>query len=245
MNQKTLLAIQDLPVPVKIIIETRSSARIALRKKQIIIRIPKGMSAAQRDKSTLELIEWAKKTIAEKDLYSASPTHHFETGSKIEILGQSYNIEQQFVSGNRAAMRFAQQNQIKFQLPIHLSNNKEELHQHIQNLFIKGLNKYFLTTIQKRVHELNRLHFQADIGKISLRYTTSRWGSCSSNGTISLSTRLLLVPQIVCDYVIIHELAHRFEMNHSERFWALVEKAMPDYKRHLHWLKTESRDLWI
>ena len=95
----------------------------------------------------------------------------------------------------------------------------------------------------RRVGELNKLHFQADVGKVSLRYTISRWGSCSTSGAISLSTKLLLTPPEVCDYVIIHELAHRFEMNHSHRFWALVEKAMPEYQQHRNWLKTHGRHI--
>ncbi|MCO5233472.1 MAG: M48 family metallopeptidase [Chitinophagales bacterium] len=245
MNEKLLAKIQELPVPVKIIIEIRKHARIALKKNQIIIRIPKGMTSSQRDKSTQELIQWATKTISEKQLYSPTHKDSFLSGNTIQILGQNYQIEQHFVAGDRLTLRFSPQNTIKFYLPIHLSNHQEDLYQESKDLLIKGLNRYFLLDIQKRVKELNQQYFQADLNKITLRYTTSRWGSCSSTGAISLSTRLLLVPPEVCDYVILHELAHRFEMNHSDRFWALVEKAMPEYRKHLQWLKKESGKLLI
>jgi hypothetical protein len=68
-------------------------------------------------------------------------------------------------------------------------------------------------------------------------------GSCSSKGNINLSSRLLLVPEPVRDSVIIHELAHRVEMNHSDRFWKLVYDAMPEYDRHHAYLTSHGKSL--
>lgn len=81
------------------------------------------------------------------------------------------------------------------------------------------------------------------IARIALRDTTSRWGSCSSKGTLSFSWRLAMAPPEVLDYVAAHEAAHLVEMNHSDRFWSLVERLMPDYATHRNWLKREGRRL--
>jgi predicted metal-dependent hydrolase len=70
-----------------------------------------------------------------------------------------------------------------------------------------------------------------------LKYNQTNWGSCSTRGNINLSTRLLFAPDDVIDYVIIHELAHLLEMNHSNRFWNIVKKAMPEYREKEVWLK--------
>ncbi|MBR3556084.1 MAG: M48 family metallopeptidase [Oscillospiraceae bacterium] len=74
-------------------------------------------------------------------------------------------------------------------------------------------------------------------GKITIRTQRSRWGSCSVQGNLSFNALLLLAPPEVLDYVVIHELCHRKEMNHSPRFWAEVERLMPDWKARRLWLR--------
>ncbi len=74
-------------------------------------------------------------------------------------------------------------------------------------------------------------------GKLSLRDTRSRWGSCSSDGDLMLSWRLIMAPPAVLDYVCAHEVAHLAEMNHSAAFWAVVGGLCPDWRRHRDWLR--------
>jgi predicted metal-dependent hydrolase len=76
-----------------------------------------------------------------------------------------------------------------------------------------------------------------------VRAQKTRWGSCSARGTISLNWRLIQAPPGVVDYLIIHELMHRREMNHSARYWKLVAQAFPDYRRAEQWLKKSGIDL--
>ncbi len=74
-------------------------------------------------------------------------------------------------------------------------------------------------------------------GRITIRNQRTRWGSCSSKGNLNFNCLLMLAPNEVQDYVVVHELCHRKEMNHSERFWMEVAKIMPDYKAYKKWLK--------
>jgi predicted metal-dependent hydrolase len=78
----------------------------------------------------------------------------------------------------------------------------------------------------------------ADVRHVTVRNQRSRWGSCSASGTISLNWRLVQTPESVRDYIIYHELVHlRYEMNHSERFWARVAEVCPWWQEAEHWLK--------
>jgi predicted metal-dependent hydrolase len=91
-----------------------------------------------------------------------------------------------------------------------------------------------------RVMEFAALH-QLQVRRVSVRDQRSRWGSCSRRGTISLNWRLVQTPVFVRDYIILHELMHMRQMNHSDRFWGEVAKVCPDYAAAELWLKRHAR----
>ena len=76
-----------------------------------------------------------------------------------------------------------------------------------------------------------------DYGKITIKDTKSRWGRCSYQGNLNFCWRLILAPEEVLDYIVVHELCHRLEMNHSARFWAEVKRVLPEYEKSKEWLK--------
>ena len=73
-------------------------------------------------------------------------------------------------------------------------------------------------------------------GNITIRNQKTRWGSCSSKGNLNFNCLLMLMPDKVLDYVVVHELCHLKQMNHSKKFWKEVERYMPDYKNYKKWL---------
>jgi predicted metal-dependent hydrolase len=77
---------------------------------------------------------------------------------------------------------------------------------------------------------------------IRYRWMRSRWGSCSSRKEITFNSRLILAPLGIIEYVVVHELTHLFEMNHSQKFWKRIETALPQFKEHEKWLKDKSLD---
>ena len=80
-------------------------------------------------------------------------------------------------------------------------------------------------------------------GTITIRNQHTRWGSCSAKGNLNFNCLLMLTPPEVLDSVVVHELCHRKEMNHSKQFYALVEKAYPEYRKWAAWLKLHGREI--
>jgi predicted metal-dependent hydrolase len=82
------------------------------------------------------------------------------------------------------------------------------------------------------------------VARVSIRNQRSRWGACSASGTITLNWRLIQVPGFVREYVMLHELMHRRELNHSKRFWRLVAACCPRFVEARRWLRKEGKSLW-
>lgn len=78
---------------------------------------------------------------------------------------------------------------------------------------------------------------------ITIRDQKTRWGSCSSRGTLSFNYRLIFAPPKVLDYVVVHELCHLTHMDHSKNFWNMVERVMPEYKEYKQWLGEHGSEL--
>jgi|SRR5579862_366219 len=105
----------------------------------------------------------------------------------------------------------------------------------------------FLRREAKRDLETASLKFATELGvalkRIVVRDQSSRWGSCSTTGVLSFSWRLILAPSDILDYLAAHEVAHLIEMNHSPRFWRVVQRLCPDHKRAKTWLDAHGADL--
>lgn len=105
--------------------------------------------------------------------------------------------------------------------------SQSKIKQQIDDFLKKTAAKYIATRTQILSKKMG-INYQ----RISLREQSSRWGSCSSHGNLNFNWRLVHYPPAIIDYVIIHELAHRQEMNHSKKFWAIVKKHDSEYLIH-------------
>ena len=87
--------------------------------------------------------------------------------------------------------------------------------------------------------------FNLEIAKVKINSAKRRWGSCTSKKNINFSWRLVLLPEEVIHYVVIHELAHLIELNHSKKFWEVVGRLLPNYKLYENWLKKNSHRYYV
>jgi predicted metal-dependent hydrolase len=146
-------------------------------------------------------------------------------GTEILFRGESVRI----ATGSNGSICFGTER-------IKVSYKKTDFRPVIEN----HLHKLAAQELPPRVMELAS-HHGINVSRVSVRNQKSRWGSCSRRGTVSLNWRLMQAPGFVRDYIILHELAHRRQMNHSEKFWQEVERLFPDYLQAERWLKQHGK----
>ena len=234
--EKGTLEVNGQDVPVKIYREQRHNVRASIGKKAAILRLPLGMSEKEQRERLDWFRQWLSKTLKRNENVAAHfDTKTYQDGDTMVVGKRSYRLSIQYEDRQTHSGKLEKDKTIRLNLSQH--DRGESLNRNLQHLLSRIVAQDFLPEITRRVHYLNDKHFQKPIQAVRLKYNFTNWGSCSAKKNINLSTRLLFAPDEVIDYVIIHELAHLVELNHSPRFWKLVANAMPDYEEKERWLK--------
>lgn len=182
----------------------------------VTVRAPMRLSENAIREFAEKHIDWVEKKKAEMRTVTPTQPKQYQPGETFLFLGKEYALE--VVPTQRQKLILGD----CFQIAESASGNAELV-------FQKWYRQQASQLIPDRVKFFAELH-QLQYEKIKITSARTRWGSCSPKNTLSFSWRLMLTPPEVIDYVIIHELAHTVQHNHSKRFWSLVEKFLPDYK---------------
>lgn len=236
---RLILKIEGRDIPLDVYKERRSSIRISIGKKSLILRVPIVITKAL----LIEHVEWAKVWVQKQLIKDPNVLDHYyvdnyEDGDLVHIADKSYVLRLKEESRKTSTGKLVGDNLLMIKLNRELTTESKQ--QIITKLIRRLIALDQTPTVAERILELNDRYFQKPIKQVKLKYNTSNWGSCSSSSNINISTRLLCAPKEVQDYVFIHELAHLEELNHSPRFWKLVSDVMPDYKQKEKWLKENS-----
>ena len=160
----------------------------------------------------------------EDRLAALPPRVVFEDGEKVPVMGVPHRI--------RHVARTSEQGPVWIEgRELRVSGDAAHIARRVRD-FLKDKAR------EEMGRRARRLATQVDrkIGRITVRDTTTRWGSCSVAGNLAFSWRLIMAPEAVMQYVIAHEVAHLVEMNHGPRFWKLVDRLVPHVERHRDWL---------
>lgn len=233
--QHTYCEIKGVKVPVKIYRERRRSFRASIGRKAAILRLPISTSKKEVAARWGWFTDWLHQQFDKNEnLIEHFRPKGYQTGDLLHVGKRTYELN--IIYEDRKTHHGKLENG-KITLKLSKSDTPAHRHKSIQHLLSRVVGHDFLPSITQRVEYYNEKHFQKPIKGVKLKYNHSNWGSCSTNGYINLSTRLLFAPDDVIDYVIIHELAHLIEFNHSKKFWQIVQSVMPDYKAKEKWLK--------
>lgn len=152
-----------------------------------------------------------------------------------DLIGKTHTLFLRKFSGEEIKIS-NEGNQILVQIPQELAFENPLVQSEIRKTVSKILRKQAKAYLPRRIDFLAE-KYGFSFEKLRFSHTGTRWGSCSSSGTISLNIALMNLPHYLIDYVIIHELCHTRQMNHSSKFWQEVEKYCPDYKKYVQEIK--------
>jgi predicted metal-dependent hydrolase len=174
-----------------------------------------------------------KRSWIENTLAKLPPLHaplNLQNGCELSVLGQTYPLL--ITKGQNAIHIDANQRLI---VPVSSRTNSPELA--LRNKLTKWYKQVAMRHLELRVrNQAGKMLENSLTPKIKVRDYKRRWGSCDHRGDLSFNWRIIMAPERVMDYVVVHELAHLQEFNHSRRFWNIVEQEMSDWRDQQRWL---------
>ena len=211
---------------------SQKARRIALRISRgggLEVVLPRSAGVLNVDVLVTQHANWIIRKLDKMSKLPSSPLHEpLCSGASVLFAGEELTLKV-IESEIRRAKVSRVGNELHVRVP---SVDQTMVRNSLQDWYVRSAR----VLISKRVEVLNsggRFRYS----RVSIRNQRSRWGSCSRRGTLSFNWRLLLLPSGVMDYLICHEFAHLEQMNHSGRFWAIVEEICPGYRESEEWLK--------
>ena len=226
-----VLAVGDLRFDVVLSARRRTMELSVERNGALVIRAPEGATGARLEAFIHEKRTWVYRKVAEKEaLRRTVPVREYVSGEGFPYLGRSYRlliVNRQDVPLRLEAGRFRLRRSEVGQGRVH---------------FICWYAKHGRTWLRRRVETL-AARVGVDPGAVEVRDLGYRWGSCGRSRTLNFNWATILLPPSIVEYVVVHELVHLRERNHTAAFWRRVERAMPDYARRKAWLAERGASL--
>lgn len=205
----------------------RRTIGLKITREGLTVTLPRQLPESEAERAIRKKLDWVLDKLEDLKKFPVTP-EQLACGQHVLWLGEMRLLQ---TGGARTRL----QDNV-----LHLSalNNHEQI--------VASLTCFYQRSARKHFSEYVRIwseRMKLVPSRIALSSARGRWGSCSSDGSLRLNWRLMQAPLPVIEYVVIHELAHLAELNHSSRFWSIVETHCPAWKKHRDWLKQNGHKL--
>lgn len=200
--------------------------RITVGRDGVVLVLPNRAAESQGHEFIVERADWIRKSLAKFEReHAVVAARSLADGSSIPYLGSELTLR--LLEGPSGRVHLSG-DELRVRVP---DQARETVHDALERWYRRQAKAECKQRLDIVVG-LNGTSYE----RVAIRDQKTRWGSCSSSGTISFNWRLLLAPEAVLDYVVEHEAAHIEVRDHSARFWALMDERMPDWREHRKWL---------
>lgn len=231
-----LLKVEGIAAPVEVRRHPRArrlTLRVSRTRHAVILTMPRGSNLREADQFLYHSLDWVRARLA-----CVPEPAPFRNGVSLPLRGESHELV--FIGSSRGRPVVKRETATSGRMPrLYVAGSPEHAPRRLKDWLIREAGKDLEASVAVHARKLG-----ARARRITLRDQKSRWGSCSGDGQLSFSWRLVLAPPFVLDYVAAHEVAHLLEMNHGPRFWRLVADALPRYEEARAWLRIHGMDLY-
>jgi len=208
----------------------KKTISILIKDGNVEVKAPFNLMQKEIDSFILKKEKWIKNKILFQKSIKKLPKKKFINGEVFKLLGKDLILK---ININNTKKTYIKNDYICLDLKNNTKNNKEKIKKELE-LFFRSFSERILK--EKTLIESKKMNLK--VKEIKVRSYKNRWGSCSSNGNISYNWKLIMAPERIINYVIIHELCHLIHFNHSRDYWREVRKKLPNYKENKEWLKS-------
>ena len=208
----------------------KKTISILIKGGNVEVKAPFNLKQNEIDAFILKKEKWIKNKILLQKKIKQLPKKKFINGEVFKFLGKDLMLK---INISDAKKTYIKNDYIYLDLKNNTKNNRDKIKKELE-LFYRSFSKKILK--EKTLIESKKMNLKVE--KIKVRSYKNRWGSCSSNGDISYNWKLIMAPEKIIDYVIIHELCHLIHFNHSKDYWGEVSKKLPNYRESKEWLKS-------
>lgn len=209
------------------------------RNGELLVKAPVWLPKKQIDVFVEEKSEWINTNrirIQRAKEEAVKNRLHLESGDELYFLGEKRTLTVIREDRKRSKVICAMDRLLLY-VPY------EADYEHKREQLEKWYRKEAAALLSEKAEEFAE-RLQVTYEDIRIKDQKSRWGSCSSKGNLNFNWRIIMAPEMICDYVVIHELCHLVYLDHSEKFWRLVESICPGYKQYKKWLKINGQRLY-
>ncbi|MGO1500564.1 MAG: M48 family metallopeptidase [Marinobacter sp.] len=214
----------------------RKSADIRVEKGAVSIVVPVSTSVEKIDQLLITKRQWIKEKIALQQGLNPASTKQYVSGEAFPYLGRNYRLKVE--EGNFAPVKL-----LNGRLVVTLPNGTEQPHM-IRNALVRWYKRKAAQKLAEKVERFAPIVGVEPAG-VGIRTFKSRWGSCTAKGKLEFNWQIMMAPNRMVDYVVIHELCHLIRHDHSPEFWREVARVMPEYQRCREWLRENASTLSI
>ena len=209
--------------------DRKKTASIKIDEGSVKVTVPKSVSSSRIRELISKREGWIKAKLNQQISIKSKKKIKYIDGEVVPYLGRDYRLK--FINGDSLSLKMKSGS---FVITIPKGQKPEQ--KVIKNLLVDWYKKYAKIHLEEKTKKFSET-MNVNPKSIVIKNYKSRWGSCSSKGELSFNWRIILTPQWIVDYIVVHELCHLLEFNHSPKYWSHVKRYIPNWKDCRNWLK--------